>query len=561
MTCYRSAVVSVSLLAMALAGCNKTPQDMTATTANSGLPALPAALPMQTGPASQLVAAPPVSALPVRRYVGLSRPARERESYAYLDRASDVQDEIGDAPPDYDYDNDDGVRPWVWETNGGDYRYAEPASDGYRDYYYQPGEDHPYLVRTRDRSYAYAGGALVAIYLLNGALLPPDRYDAYRDEASRYYWRGQDLRHAADRRPHEGVVAANWAAQRPQFDSDRASWAAARSGQPDWQSYHARNDPSRQQGWQQEHQQRQQVAQQFASWQSRGLAGAVPAALAVAGARAMPRQPGQGMPDGRPPAFSGPPARIGPQGVGPGAGPLPGNGVQAAARDRQLAAQQQAQRQALASQRLALAAGQAQQEAAAERHAAAARQQQMLARNAAQQQGQRQALASQRAEQETLRIRQQAAAQQQAAVREQQLAARTAAQRQELAGQRAGQEAIRARQQAAAQQQAVAREQQLVAQGAAQRQALAGQRAEQSANQARQQAMAAQQQSAARQQAQQREAQVAARQEQLQAVAAQRQAQVVRAQAPAPRPLAPPAPVPRPEPARPPAGHGINPQQ
>lgn len=569
----RGTIVSVSLLSIALAGCNKSGQDMSATGANSaapadgGLPALPAALPMQTGPASQLNVAPPLSALPTRRYVGLSRPANQREAYAYLDRASDVQDEIGDAPPDYDYQNDDGVSPWVWETNGGDYRYAEPASDGYRYYYYQPGEHYPYLVRTHDYSYAYAGGALVAIYALSGALLPPDRYDGYRNQASRYFWRGQQLRQAADQREHQGVVAANWAAQRAQFSAAQANWAAARAQQADWQAYHAQHDPVQQPGWQQEHQQRQQVAQQFAGWQSRGLVGAAPAILAAAGARAvLPRtaqQPGMAPPNGRlapvvgptmasPQHFAGTePHRPEPQNA-PVAGPMP-NLAQTAARDQQLAAQRQAQQQALASQRLAQEAGRAQQEAAAQRQAAAARQQQLAARSVAQQQ----VLASQKAEMEAGRARQQAAAEQQAsALREKQLAARNLAQQQALASQRAEQVANRARQQAAAQQQAGAvREQELTARKEAQVQALAAQRSAQEASRARQQAaaqqqqmianvhrqqeMAAQEQVAARQQTQQRDAIAAARQAQEHAAAARRQAEIARPPHPEPAHPAP----------------------
>src|SRR5579863_3269939 len=406
---HHTVIASVSLLALALAGCHKSSQDMSATSSNSGLPALPAALPMQTGPASQLTTAPPVSAIPVGRYVGISRPSNDREAYAYLDRASDIEDEVGDAPPDYEYDNDDGVSPWVWETRGGDYRYAEPTRDGYRYYYYQPGADYPYLVRAHDRSYAYAGGALVAIYALSGALLPPDQYGGYRDQASRYFSRGQQLRQSGQQRPHQGVVAANWAAQRPQFSAAQANWAAARAQQPNWQAYHAQNDPSQQPGWQQERQQRAAVAQQFSGWLSHGLAGAPPPVLAVVGARAgvpsaaqpvvvpsrarpaIAAQPGMPPPQGVTvpqgvaglQRFTGPqgapgdtrPHRrdmAGPQGVaavaGPVARPMPaqvsnGGSQAAAAREQQLAAQ----RQALASQRLAQEASRAQQEAAAQR--------------------------------------------------------------------------------------------------------------------------------------------------------------------------------------------------
>lgn len=387
---YRRATASLSLLALALAGCNKSAQDMTAATSSpspnaspdSGLPALPAALPMQTGPASSLTPAPPVAALPVRRAIGLARPPAEREAYAYLDRASDVQDEIGDAPPDYDYRNDDGVSPWVWQTHGGDRRYAEPSSDGYRYYYYQPGAQYPYLVRTHDYSYAYAGAALVAIYALSGALVSPDRYDGYRDQASRYFWRGQQLRQASDQREHRGVNAANWAAQRAQFSAAQANWAADRAQQAEWQAYHAQNDPSQRPGWQQEHQRRQQVAQQFSGWQSRGLEGPPPPALAGGVGRsagyhqpdAYPRQPDNG---GRQPdraglngTVTGEPGQHGlgrpnpaqgqdhqrrdggsPQGGFAPGDQNPNKAVQAAAgRDRQLATEQEARRQAQASQ-------------------------------------------------------------------------------------------------------------------------------------------------------------------------------------------------------------------
>jgi hypothetical protein len=354
---YRTTAMSVSLLALALAGCSKSAQDMTAATASpspdSGLPTLPAALPMQTGPASQITTAPPATALPApRRYVGVARPANDRDAYAYLDRASDTEDEIGDAPPDYDYDYDGGVRPWVWETANGDYQYAEPVDGGYRYYYYQPGAEYPYLVRTRDYSYAYAGGALVAIYALNGALLPPDRYGQYRDQASRFFSRGEQLRQYSDQRPHQGIIAANWAARRAEIAAAQANWAADRAQQSAWQSYHAQHDPSQQPGWQQEHQQRQQVAQQFAGWQSRGLSGPPPQALAVPGPRAVARQPANAHA-----GFASPNGAAGPQ--------------PAAGREQHLTGPAPDQRQPGANPRLSPEAGGARHEAAAQQEAAA----------------------------------------------------------------------------------------------------------------------------------------------------------------------------------------------
>ncbi len=388
----RSALISVSMLALGLTACNKSSPDTTATTANSGLPALPAALPMQTGPAVAITPAAPISALPAPRSVGISRPADQSSAYAYLDRASDVEDEIGDAPPDYDYDDDQGVSPWVWQTQGGDGQYAEPVDGGYRYYYYQPGANYPYLVRTRDYSYAYAGGALVAIYTLAGALLPPDQYAAHRADASRYFWHAQQLRQAADQRPHRGVNAANWAQQRPQISAAQTGWATARSQQSDWQAYHAQHDPAQQTGWQQEHQQRQQVAQQFAGWQSRGLSGPPPHALAapVVAGRAQPPADHRGLAAGQ---HRQTPALVGPQAAAPT--------VQATAQRQQHLAEAQHQAQEAARQQATAqheAAAQQQAIANVHRQQAMAAQEQVLGHQQAQQ---REAMAA--AHQEQLR--------------------------------------------------------------------------------------------------------------------------------------------------------------
>src|SRR5262249_9075426 len=76
--------------------------------------------------------------------------------------------------PDYAFD-DDGVRPWVWRSDDGYQRVAEPVPGGERYYYYQPGADEPFYVQDPDYGYGYAGGALVVLYDRAGRAIRPDR--------------------------------------------------------------------------------------------------------------------------------------------------------------------------------------------------------------------------------------------------------------------------------------------------------------------------------------------------------------------------------------------------
>lgn len=268
---------AASIWVLALSGCNKVGdpnQSSGATAANSALPTLPQAVAMQSGPATSITPAPSVAQLHALRPVAVARPADPSAAYAYLDRANGVSEAVGDAPPDYSYD-DDGVRPWAWQTHQGDTQYAEPVDGGYRYYYYQPGESEPYLVRDRDYSYAYAGGALVAIYAASGALLPPDDYSRRRDYASRYYWRARELRRSAAQQ-HQGIIGADWAAHRAEINAAHASWDASRAQQPQWQNYHDQHASQEQAHWQGERQRRQAEAERFTSWQSQGFQGEPP---------------------------------------------------------------------------------------------------------------------------------------------------------------------------------------------------------------------------------------------------------------------------------------------
>jgi len=301
---------SMTALAVAglLAGCNKAPDNAAAQTgnataadSNAALPALPQALPMETGAATSLGLAPPASALRARTPVQIAGLASSSDSYAYLDRAAGQSDAYGDAPPDYAFDYD-GVSPWVWQAGDGSTEYAEPVDGGYRSYYYQPGADEPYLVRDGDYSYAYAGAALVAIYL-GGRLLTRQQWGDHARYAAGYRDRAENLYHAS-RDNRRGVIAANWAARRDQIAQQRGAWAAERAQQADWAAYHRDHAAQEQDHWAQDRQQRAVAAQRFDAWRQQDYRGQAPYARPGPGPapqdRAQDRQPDR-QPDNRQP--------------------------------------------------------------------------------------------------------------------------------------------------------------------------------------------------------------------------------------------------------------------
>jgi hypothetical protein len=281
----RAGLLAAAAMALTLAACDRTngagngsAAANESTSANSALPALPAAVPLQQGSATPIAPAPSVTALPRAQPVPVAQLTQPSDAYAYLDRAAGVASAIGDAPPDYAYDDGD-VAPWAWQTSAGDVQYAEPVQGGYRYYYYEPGAASPYLVRDPSYSYAYSGGRLAAVYDARGALLPPDGYRERTDYASRYYARAAYLRRLAGQREHRGVVAADWAARRSEIAAARSQWSADRARQSEWQAYHQAHDVQERDHWSGERQQRQAQADRFDRWQRGGLNNPPPAPL------------------------------------------------------------------------------------------------------------------------------------------------------------------------------------------------------------------------------------------------------------------------------------------
>jgi len=273
--------ISMLTLTVALAACNKpAAPDVTASGAaldpgSAALPSLPDVQPMVAGPAAPLRRAPAAAALPRVRTLGYASPS-DHDRYAWIDRANRISDTIGDAPPDYGFDYEDGVSPYGWETAGGYRTYAEPVDGGYRTYYYDPGADEPYLVRDPSYSYGYSGGRVVTVYDRSGRVLDAIQAQRQTDYASRYYERARSMRAAANARQRRGVVASGWADHREVISTQRAEWNRTQQNNPDWRAYRGDHRADNQQ-LADERAARAQAARQFATWQSQSFRGQAPA--------------------------------------------------------------------------------------------------------------------------------------------------------------------------------------------------------------------------------------------------------------------------------------------
>ncbi|HET8613482.1 MAG TPA: hypothetical protein VFL92_12015 [Sphingomonas sp.] len=270
--------------ALALGGCNRQPNQQAAANMaaldnmqTAALPPLPAPLPLAAGAATPAALAPAARALPeAPRPVSLGRFAEPEQAYAYLDRADNMFDSMGYAPPDYAFDYD-GVNPWVWQTAYGDSEFVEPVPGGYRYYYYEPGYDEPYLIRDPDYSYAYNGATLVAIYAADGALLPPRYYRERADDAARYRYRARRLWEASREARREQVEAAQWQQRSDAIARDRERWNAERDRNLQWASYHRQNADRERAHWQPVALQRQAAAQRYENWRRQDFRGPAPA--------------------------------------------------------------------------------------------------------------------------------------------------------------------------------------------------------------------------------------------------------------------------------------------
>jgi hypothetical protein len=243
-----------ALAALALAACGQQNAGPSAASQPLAPPS-----PAETAPAPVASALPPAPPAPVR-YAPLG------QRYTPLDDAYAMSQTYADAPPDYAFDYD-GDAPEAWGSRDGVVRVGERVPGGWRDYYYQPGSDTPYLVRDPDYAYGFDEGQLVVIYDSRGRALPPQWADRQAGLAGRYLARGRDLWRAARERRRMEIEAQVWREQQADQERQRRYWAETRDADPDWRAYHDQHETAARDRW----------AQVAAAWAAAQVAGPQPA--------------------------------------------------------------------------------------------------------------------------------------------------------------------------------------------------------------------------------------------------------------------------------------------
>lgn len=268
---------SMAAMALMVAGCDKGDfaSDDTNSQMMAALPDLPATLPLEPGEAGALSYAPDVSDLGDAQEIGVARVADPQQVYGYADAACGFQGALGDAPPDYAFSYDD-VEPWAWQATDNSMMFAEPIDDGYRYYYYRPGETEPYFVRDPYYAYGFAGGMLAALYAADGAIVPFADYGPRVLYASRYFARGRDLYATWRRAPRRAVLAGSWATRRPLIVASYDRWSGGRVRQPAWGAFYAASRPRLESYWREERVRRGADARRFADWRDGGFRAAPP---------------------------------------------------------------------------------------------------------------------------------------------------------------------------------------------------------------------------------------------------------------------------------------------
>ena len=249
---------AAAIAALGLAACNQHAEQTPAAPA-TGAPI--ASLPLAEGAPPPLVPAPDVAGLPSAPPVKtVSVPARER--YRYIDRAYDLGEAFADSPPDYTVDYE-GVRPWIWRSNGGQYRVVEQTPDGPRIYYYDAGSDEPFLVRDPRYAYGYDSGGLAVIYGADGRLMDYDSEAA--DRAARYLARARGLYRAAVHEQRQAAYAAAWQSRRTEVLGEQRAWADEQQRDSGWRAWREAHQQPQSQDWNRERSLREAYTRQTAA--------------------------------------------------------------------------------------------------------------------------------------------------------------------------------------------------------------------------------------------------------------------------------------------------------
>ncbi|MCR5877844.1 hypothetical protein [Phenylobacterium sp. J367] len=168
--------------------------------------------------------------------------AQPYDGYELAERAYAYDRVAWQAPPDYGFRYDD-LEPWAWQTAGDELMFAEPLDDGYRFYYYEPGEDYPYFVRDPQYGYAYGdGGVLSAVFSAAGALLGSDQLYRLSGVGGAYLNRGYDMRRTYYAEPRYALASDpvwydRWEDRYPVMRSSWQPWMAAADRTETWRTY------------------------------------------------------------------------------------------------------------------------------------------------------------------------------------------------------------------------------------------------------------------------------------------------------------------------------------
>ena len=255
-----TSLVALAATGALLAGCDRRE--------TAGVPpvgSMDATLALQDGTPPPVTYAPAPEALEPGQPLRVTALGPAPERYRYIDDAYEMVDAFGDSPPDYAFDYG-GVEPWVWRSDEGYYRMVEEVPGGYREYYYGPDGDTPFLVRDPRYSYAYDDGALVAVYDTYGRVQPASFVARQADYAGRYYARARILHYAALHQERRRPYADQWRARETALTAPRRHWARERDQDAEWRRLREDRPAARQAAWTHERQVRAarvtQVAQE-----------------------------------------------------------------------------------------------------------------------------------------------------------------------------------------------------------------------------------------------------------------------------------------------------------
>ena len=162
----RKPAILAILLTTALCGLTLTACDKSAVNGQAPAPSNappPGAMPLDPNATGVAYSpAPSAGALPAAPPARRIAPRPGAARYDYVNRAAELNSAFADSPPDYAV-NYQGARPWYWRARDGAYRVVENTPDGARYYYYNAGEDQPYLVRDSRYAYGFDQGGLAVI--------------------------------------------------------------------------------------------------------------------------------------------------------------------------------------------------------------------------------------------------------------------------------------------------------------------------------------------------------------------------------------------------------------